>query len=122
MSKRVPDPETLLKECDLSYTRSSGPGGQHVNKTDSAVVLLHRPTGIRFKVSTYRSQFQNKQYALERLQRLLAEKYLAEERASATLRFKNKPKRRPKRVKEKILKAKKIHSRKKSLRSNKYTE
>jgi peptide chain release factor len=109
----------LLAQCEFSYTRSSGPGGQNVNKTDSAVILRHKPTGIKIKVQEYRSQYQNKQRALERLQELLNERQLTEHRRQAQVRFKNKPKKRPRRLKEKILRAKKIVSQKKRYR--KYT-
>lgn len=53
--------------------RASGPGGQHVNKTDSAVRATHVATGISVKVQTERSQFANKKLA-----RLLIEKKLIE--------------------------------------------
>jgi peptide chain release factor len=48
--------------------RSSGPGGQHVNKTESAVRAKHLPSGITVVASERRSQHQNKAEALERLQ------------------------------------------------------
>ncbi len=108
--------EQLQAQCFFSYTRSSGPGGQHVNKTDSAVVILHKPTGLKFKVNEFRSQYQNKQCALERLQAILQKKEADILLKQAALRFKLKPKRRPRSLKEKILKTKKLTSQKKSLR------
>lgn len=48
--------------------RSSGPGGQHVNKTESAVRAIHKPTGIFVLAQDSRSQHTNKQLAIERLQ------------------------------------------------------
>ena len=119
---KIPSTEELLLQCDISTTRSSGPGGQHVNKTDSAVQLSHRPTGIRLKVSDYRSQYKNKQCALERLQELLQKKQEKEKLAKAALKFKNKPNVRPRRVKEKILKEKKINSQKKNMRKTSFEE
>lgn len=64
----------LLAECDVvTYAKSSGPGGQHVNKTASAVRLTHRPTGLVAKASDTRSQARNKSIALRRLQAMIDE-------------------------------------------------
>ena len=54
--------------------RASGPGGQHVNTTDSAVRAIHRPTGLKAIASDERSQNMNKQLAFARLLILLEEK------------------------------------------------
>ena len=58
-----------LKESDISYQtlRASGPGGQHVNKTESAVRAIHIPSGVTVTASDQRSQLQNKKLATERL-------------------------------------------------------
>ena len=58
-----------IKESDLIYEscKSSGAGGQHINKTESAVRLTHKPTGIVIECQQERSQFQNKDKALEML-------------------------------------------------------
>lgn len=53
--------------------RSSGPGGQHVNKTESAVRAIHHPTGLSVTASDSRSQLQNKKLAIERLKIKLAQ-------------------------------------------------
>ena len=58
-----------INEADLeeSFTRSSGPGGQHVNKVSTAVTLRHLPTGISVTVQDSRSQAVNRKLARERL-------------------------------------------------------
>lgn len=58
-----------IYEADIVYQtmRSSGPGGQHVNKTESAVRATHVPSGISVTVRESRSQIQNRKLALERL-------------------------------------------------------
>ena len=61
----------LLKECDVETFRGSGPGGQHRNKTESAVRMTHRPTGIVRVASDERSQLINRRIALERIWRAL---------------------------------------------------
>lgn len=62
-----------LKEEELqeSFVRSSGPGGQKVNKTSSCVVLQHRPTGLEVKMQKNRSQGLNRYYARKRMCELL---------------------------------------------------
>jgi RF-1 domain len=64
--------EELLKECDLTRGRSSGPGGQHRNKVETAVVITHTPTGVSGQASERRSQIENKRVALKRLRLNLA--------------------------------------------------
>ena len=58
-----------LREADLEETfiRASGPGGQHVNKTATAVRLVHRPTGLEVKMGKERTQGLNRYYARKRL-------------------------------------------------------
>ena len=70
---RLPEEdEALLAECDLSYFRSSGPGGQHKNRTETAVRLFHRPTGITTIGRRERSQRRNLEDALTRLREKIA--------------------------------------------------
>ena len=61
--------EDLLRECEVGTFRSSGPGGQHVNKTESAVRLRHLPSGIVVTSREVRSQYQNKSLCLQKLRR-----------------------------------------------------
>ena len=65
----VQDVEIEIKDSDLVFEscKSSGAGGQHINKTESAVRLTHKPTGIVIECQQERSQFQNKDKALEML-------------------------------------------------------
>jgi hypothetical protein len=64
--------EILLAECDIRTTRRSGPGGQHRNKVETAVIISHRPTGIVAEASERRSQVANRDVALHRLRLKLA--------------------------------------------------
>ena len=72
----VGDVEIHINPADIKMEvfRSSGAGGQHINKTSSAVRLIHIPTGTIAECQTERSQFQNRDYAMKLLQSRLYEK------------------------------------------------
>jgi protein subunit release factor A len=71
---RLPETdEALLAECDVQVFRATGPGGQSVNTTDSAVRLIHRPTGIVVVGRRERSQLRNKLDAVRRLRARIAD-------------------------------------------------
>ena len=59
------DVEIRPEDIEMQVYRSSGAGGQHINKTSSAVRLIHKPTGIVTSCQTQRSQLQNREYAME---------------------------------------------------------
>lgn len=64
LSRQAPWQE---KDIKLDTCRASGPGGQHVNKVETAVRATHLPSGLQVLVMDSRSQLQNKKHALERL-------------------------------------------------------
>jgi len=65
-------PDELLSQCEMRTARRSGPGGQHRNKVETAVILRHRPTNIQAEANERRSQAANKRVALNRLRIQLA--------------------------------------------------
>ena len=64
--------EHLLAECEIKRTRASGPGGQHRNKVETAIVITHLPSKIVGQASERRSQDLNRQMAVQRLRVNLA--------------------------------------------------
>lgn len=66
------DDAALLGQCEFDRFRASGPGGQKRNRTDSAVRLRHRPTGVHAEAVESRSQHENRARALRRLRLALA--------------------------------------------------
>ena len=77
------EPNVEINEADIRMEvfRASGAGGQHINKTSSAVRLIHEPTGLVASSQEERSQLQNREKALNRLKSLLATKIEDEHQA-----------------------------------------
>ena len=103
-----PDDTTLLSECNVTYFRSSGPGGQHKNKTYTAVRLQHRPTGIVCIGKRSRSQSQNRVDALRRLRERIT--------ALLTPKKKRRPTKTPAHVRQQRLEEKRRRGKIKELR------
>lgn len=66
------NPDELLRDCDARRQKRGGPGGQHRNKVETAVILVHRPTGIAAEANERRSGAENRRVALSRLRLKLA--------------------------------------------------
>ena len=102
------NPKVLAQHVVIETYKSSGPGGQRKNKTETAVRLTHLPTGITVIATEYRSQAQNRKLAFERLRERLLKL--------------NRPRRRriptsvPGSVIERRIDEKKIRSKRKRLR------
>ena len=95
-------------DLDETFARSSGPGGQNVNKVATAVTLRHRPSGISVTAQDSRSQAQNRKLARERLLDAVEQ---AQEKARAAKiaereKARRRKSRRPAALKPKILEAK----------------
>ncbi len=107
------------EEFRETFIRSSGPGGQKVNKTSSCVFLVHLPTGLSVKCQQERSQALNRFLArrilLDRIERLRMGLVSAERMRTEKIR--RQKRRRSRRAQEKILEAKHIQSDKKALRT-----
>ena len=86
-------------EVEEVFCRSSGPGGQHVNKVSTAVTLRHLPTGLSVRVSTSRSQARNRAEAM----RLLAAKLEAAAVAARQVRLAEVSKNRRRKAKRSIM-------------------
>jgi len=114
MIKLPESDEDLLRECYVETFRSSGPGGQHVNKTESAVRLRHFPSGVAVTSQQERSQHRNKALCLQKLRKKIEK---LNHRPA-----KRVPTRVPARVKNRALEEKAHRSRIKRLRSKPSTD
>jgi len=81
----APDVEINDADIEMQVFRASGAGGQHINKTSSAVRLIHRPTGMVASSQEERSQLQNREKALTRLKAMVAAKIEEEHEAELAL-------------------------------------
>ncbi|OAX85112.1 hypothetical protein ACJ72_00525 [Emergomyces africanus] len=107
-----PRPKLDLSEVTGSYLKGTGPGGQAINKTNSAVQLIHKPTGIVVKSQATRSRTQNQKIAMG----ILAEKVelqLKGEKSRAAIKAETQKKRKASRDKKTKRKYKKLEEEKK---------
>ncbi len=106
------------KDVIEKFIRSSGKGGQHVNKTSTCVYLKHIPTGTEVKVSRERSQSLNRFFAWRLLTDKIEELIKGKEskKQQEIEKLKRQKRKRSKRAKEKMLKNKRFQAEKKGLR------
>ncbi len=102
------DDEALLAQCEVQVHRAGGPGGQHRNKVETAIRLVHRPTGLTAEGKDQRSRTQNLSAALGRLRARLKLRETPKKKRTAT---------RPSRgAKERRLREKRANAERKSAR------
>jgi protein subunit release factor B len=108
-----------VADFEEKFSRSSGPGGQHVNKVSTAMLLRHMPSGASVTVQDTRSQSMNRQLAWTRLLDAI-EQQRRDERAARRAEIEKKRRqnsKRPRGVKERILEGKKRRSQVKKMRA-----
>ncbi|MFH1876416.1 MAG: peptide chain release factor-like protein [Candidatus Omnitrophota bacterium] len=110
-----------VRERDIveKFIRSSGPGGQNINKVATAVYLKHLPTGIEIKCQKERSQGLNRYYARKLLAEQIEERTFKERsnRQQRIAKIRRQKRRRSRRAQLKVLHDKRQHSRVKELRA-----
>ena len=108
-----------LEDFEENFHRSSGPGGQNVNKVSTAVSVSHLPTGTGVTAQDTRSQAQNRELAWERIFDAIAEARDAAKKAakSAKEKLRRQTAKRPWKVKQRMLASKKKRSDVKKMRS-----
>ena len=96
------------EDLDETFVRSSGKGGQNVNKVSTCVVLLHRPSGTLVKCQRERSQALNRFHARQLLADKIERAILGEQSTEAqrVAKLRRQKRRRSRRAKEKVLEAK----------------
>jgi protein subunit release factor B len=118
LSARMLNLGVTESDFEESFIRSSGPGGQKVNKSSSCVYLIHIPTGLTVKCQRERSQALNRYLArrllLDKIE-LMQKGFIAEQRDKIE-KIRRQKRKRTKRAKEKILTAKHKQAEKKVLR------
>jgi protein subunit release factor B len=112
IERRLKEAGILPRDLEEIFARSSGPGGQHVNKVSSAVTLRHRSSGVSVTVQDSRSQAMNRRLARERLLEAILRKIGAERAEKRALRERERRRKspRPARLKRQILEAKRKRS------------
>jgi protein subunit release factor B len=83
LEQRMAGCKLYEKDIEEKFVRSSGPGGQKVNKSSSCVYLTHRPSGLAVKMQKSRTQRLNRYYARKRLCEMLENKLLGKESPEA---------------------------------------
>jgi protein subunit release factor B len=119
MTERMRKLGVREEDLDESFVRSSGPGGQNVNKTSTCVVLVHKPTGLTVKCQEARSQGLNRFLArrllLDRIEEKRVGALSAEQHRIEKIR--RQKRKRSRRAKDKMLANKRHHAVKKRERS-----
>jgi protein subunit release factor B len=105
LAARMAALELLEDDLEETFVRSSGPGGQNVNKVSSCVQLVHRPTGTSIRCSESRSQALNRYMARLRLVERIEDQRLGAEsdRRKAIEKVRRQKRKRSRRAQEKIL-------------------
>ena len=124
LAERMKKLEVREEDIEESFVRSSGAGGQNVNKTSTCVVLHHLLTGIKVKCQTERSQALNRFLArrvlLDKIEKVKEGKLSAERKRIEKIR--RQKRKRSRRAKLKVLEEKNHQAKKKSLRAPLYSK